>query len=164
MGWGGNSAQTSFPAAFLAMTREGFLPDVSVGKLFAQTVVKPSSSLTAQCTFMHSCGLCGSCDRDKSVLYFTAKWCPPCRRIGPFFAELSLDTPNVTFGKVDIDDNPDATSMAKVMSVPTFKFYKVRPLFFSSSGVRRNTRAAVTALVIAITASREVEFIRSVSP
>lgn len=63
--------------------------------------------------------------RNKSVLYFTAKWCPPCRRIGPFFAELSSETPGVDFGKVDIDDNPDATSMAKVMTVPTFKFYKV---------------------------------------
>lgn len=104
----------------------------------AQTVFRPSFSVTAQHTFMHCCGLCEPCGRDKSVLYFTAKWCPPCRRIGPFFAELSEDTPNVTFGKVDIDDNPDATSMANVMSVPTFKFYKVRPFLFFSSSVSRN--------------------------
>lgn len=63
--------------------------------------------------------------RDKSVLYFTAKWCPPCRRIGPFFAELSEETPSVTFGKVDIDENGDAAQMAGIMSVPTFKFFKV---------------------------------------
>ncbi|CAN0315609.1 unnamed protein product [Ectocarpus sp. 6 AP-2014] len=59
--------------------------------------------------------------REKSVLYFTAKWCPPCRRIGPFLAELSEETPAVSFGKVDIDDNEEAAQMAHIKSVPTFK-------------------------------------------
>ncbi|CAN0085028.1 unnamed protein product [Ectocarpus sp. 12 AP-2014] len=62
--------------------------------------------------------------REKSVLYFTAKWCPPCRRIGPFLAELSEETPAVSFGKVDIDDNEEAAQMAHIKSVPTFKFFK----------------------------------------
>lgn len=73
------------------------------------------------------------CPRDKSVVYFTAKWCPPCRRIGPFFAELSDETPEVSFGKVDIDDNGDAAKMAGIMSVPTFKFYQVS---LGTDGVR----------------------------
>lgn len=66
-------------------------------------------------------------DRDKSILYFTAKWCPPCRRVGPFIADMSVQESagEIDFGKIDIDDNPDATSMAKILSVPTFKFYKV---------------------------------------
>lgn len=59
------------------------------------------------------------------MVYFTAKWCPPCRRIGPFLAELSKETPSVAFGKVDIDDNDGAAQMAAIKSVPTFKFFKV---------------------------------------
>ncbi|CAM9850032.1 unnamed protein product [Scytosiphon promiscuus] len=62
--------------------------------------------------------------REKSVLYFTAKWCPPCRRIGPFLAELSEETPDVAFGKIDIDDNEEAAQMAGIKSIPTFKFFK----------------------------------------
>lgn len=62
------------------------------------------------------------------MVYFTAKWCPPCRRIGPFLAELSNETPSVAFGKVDIDDNDGAAQMAAIKSVPTFKFFKV--IFF----------------------------------
>ncbi|CAM9678872.1 unnamed protein product, partial [Hapterophycus canaliculatus] len=58
------------------------------------------------------------------VLYFTAKWCPPCRRIGPFLAELSEETPSVSFGKIDIDDNEQAAQLAGIKSVPTFKFFK----------------------------------------
>lgn len=59
------------------------------------------------------------------MVYFTAKWCPPCRRIGPFLAELSNETPSVEFGKVDIDDNDGAAQLAGIKSVPTFKFFKV---------------------------------------
>ncbi len=59
-------------------------------------------------------------------MYFTAKWCPPCRRIGPFLAELSEETTDVEFGKVDIDENDEAAQMAGIKSIPTFKFYKVR--------------------------------------
>lgn len=64
--------------------------------------------------------------REKSVVYFTARWCPPCRRIAPFLAELSEETEGVAFGKVDIDDNAEAAEMAGVRSIPTFKFFQVR--------------------------------------
>ncbi|CAN0096719.1 unnamed protein product [Laminaria digitata] len=67
--------------------------------------------------------------REKSVFYFTAKWCPPCRRIGPFFVELSEETPAVSFAKVDIEDNEAAAKMAGITSVPTFKFFKVSQFF-----------------------------------
>lgn len=63
--------------------------------------------------------------REKSVVYFTATWCPPCRRIGPFLAELSEETEGVAFGKVDIDDNKEAADMAGIKSIPTFKFFQV---------------------------------------
>eukprot|EP00752_Nemacystus_decipiens_P014871 g13240.t1 len=62
--------------------------------------------------------------REKSVVYFTAKWCPPCRRIGPFLEELSEETTGVAFGKVDIDDNDESAAMAGVKSIPTFKFFR----------------------------------------
>eukprot|EP00903_Cladosiphon_okamuranus_P018332 g16864.t1 len=62
--------------------------------------------------------------KEKSVVYFTAKWCPPCRRIGPFLAELSGETEGVTFGKVDIDENEETASHAHIKSIPTFKFFQ----------------------------------------
>jgi thiol-disulfide isomerase/thioredoxin len=41
----------------------------------------------------------------KSVLYFTASWCPPCKMIAPIYASLAETYPAVAFGKIDIDDN-----------------------------------------------------------
>lgn len=66
------------------------------------------------------------------MVYFTAKWCPPCRRIGPFLAELSEETENVAFGKVDIDENGEAANHAHIKSIPAFKFFQVTRRIFVS--------------------------------
>jgi thioredoxin 1 len=58
----------------------------------------------------------------KSVVYFTATWCPPCKRISPIYATLSETYPNVAFGKVDIDDNQNSAMDFKISAVPTFVF------------------------------------------
>ena len=56
----------------------------------------------------------------KSILYFTATWCPPCKAIGPVYEKMSIDHPNIAFGKVDVDNNQEAAAEFKVSSVPTF--------------------------------------------
>eukprot|EP00580_Thalassiosira_gravida_P000525 CAMPEP_0201605824 /NCGR_PEP_ID=MMETSP0492-20130828/5506_1 /ASSEMBLY_ACC=CAM_ASM_000837 /TAXON_ID=420259 /ORGANISM="Thalassiosira gravida, Strain GMp14c1" /LENGTH=145 /DNA_ID=CAMNT_0048070143 /DNA_START=22 /DNA_END=459 /DNA_ORIENTATION=- len=60
----------------------------------------------------------------KSVLYFTASWCPPCKMISPIYTKLSEKYPDVSFGKVDVDDNSDAAVEFQVSAVPTFVFCK----------------------------------------
>lgn len=39
---------------------------------------------------------------ERSVAYFTASWCPPCRTISPVFATLSGKHADVKFLKVDV--------------------------------------------------------------
>jgi len=39
---------------------------------------------------------------ERSVAYFTASWCPPCRTISPVFATLSGKHVDVKFLKVDV--------------------------------------------------------------
>jgi thiol-disulfide isomerase/thioredoxin len=41
----------------------------------------------------------------KSILYFTATWCPPCKMISPIYEKLSHAHPDVGFAKIDVDDN-----------------------------------------------------------
>jgi thioredoxin 1 len=61
----------------------------------------------------------------KVVLYYTATWCGPCRAIKPFYEDLSKQyaSDGVSFGKIDIDDNPEAAQNAQISSVPTFVGY-----------------------------------------
>lgn len=49
------------------------------------------------------------------LLYFTAKWCVPCRSFGPVMERVT--EPAVT--KVDVDLNTEMVNLYGVMSVPT---------------------------------------------
>ena len=60
----------------------------------------------------------------KSVMYFTATWCPPCKMIAPIYTELAKKYPDVAFGKVDVDDNQEAAIEFRIQAVPTFVFSK----------------------------------------
>lgn len=59
-----------------------------------------------------------------SILYFTAKWCGPCRMMGPVFTKLAVKYPKVVFLKVDIDQFGSIAQAWRVDSVPTFFFVK----------------------------------------
>mmetsp|Transcript_18419 Transcript_18419/g.25944 ORF Transcript_18419/g.25944 Transcript_18419/m.25944 type:complete len:145 (+) Transcript_18419:159-593(+) len=59
----------------------------------------------------------------KSILYFTAKWCPPCNTIAPVYENLSNLHPEIAFGKVDVDDNGEAAANFEIKSIPTFIFF-----------------------------------------
>jgi thioredoxin 1 len=60
----------------------------------------------------------------KAVLYYTAMWCGPCRQIKPIYEEMAKKyAGEVAFGKVDVDDNPDAAQVAQITAVPTFVAY-----------------------------------------
>lgn len=60
----------------------------------------------------------------KSVLYFTATWCPPCKMIGPIYEKLSDKYTDVAFGKVDVDENADASIDFEISAVPTFVIFE----------------------------------------
>jgi len=59
----------------------------------------------------------------KSVLYFTAKWCGPCKTIGPIVDDMSETYPSVAFGKIDVDQNSEAAAKFEISVVPTFVFF-----------------------------------------
>ena len=49
--------------------------------------------------------------------------CPPCKLIKPVYESLSDEYPNISFGKIDIDDNQDSAMEYEISSVPTFLFF-----------------------------------------
>jgi thioredoxin 1 len=56
----------------------------------------------------------------KTVYYFTADWCQPCKRTRPIVEELNREQKNAGFQIIDVDDNEDLVKTFNIGSVPTF--------------------------------------------
>ncbi len=58
------------------------------------------------------------------MIDFWASWCGPCMMQAPIVEELSDQTPNVKFCKVNVDEEPELAAEYKVRSIPTLVFLK----------------------------------------
>lgn len=58
------------------------------------------------------------------VIDFWATWCGPCIKLGPVVEELAWKYPDVTIGKLNIDDNDEIASENRVRNIPTVLFFK----------------------------------------
>eukprot|EP00934_Nitzschia_sp_Nitz4_P004680 Nitzschia sp. Nitz4//scaffold4_size323378//2203//2694//NITZ4_000601-RA/size323378-snap-gene-0.396-mRNA-1//1//CDS//3329553222//4670//frame0 len=57
----------------------------------------------------------------KSILYFTASWCEPCKKFSPVYADIAKSYDHeIGFGKIDVDVNPEAATEYDITAVPTF--------------------------------------------
>lgn len=65
-------------------------------------------------------------DTDKLVvLDFWAEWCGPCKMVAPIIEELGEEYKDrVVVGKVDVDENSDATAQFGIRNIPTVVFIK----------------------------------------
>ena len=56
---------------------------------------------------------------------FWAPWCGPCRMVAPVVDELAEEYDSrITFGKVNVDENPKIASKYGIMSIPTLILFK----------------------------------------
>ena len=58
------------------------------------------------------------------VIDFWATWCGPCIKLGPVVEELAEKYPEVTVGKLNIDENDEIASENRVRNIPTVLFFK----------------------------------------
>jgi len=63
-----------------------------------------------------------------------ASWCGPCRRFAPVFQAASGQHPDITFGKVDTEDQPALAGAAGITSIPTLMAFRDGILVFSQPG------------------------------
>jgi thioredoxin 1 len=56
---------------------------------------------------------------------FWAEWCGPCIRLAPTVDALATDyNGKVTFGKLNVDENPDTTIKFNVRGIPALLLFK----------------------------------------
>lgn len=56
----------------------------------------------------------------KTVYYFTADWCQPCKKTRPIVEELNRDQLETGFQIIDVDTNSELVKHFNIKSVPTF--------------------------------------------
>jgi thioredoxin 1 len=81
-----------------------------------------------------------------------ASWCGPCRAFAPVFDAASERHPDITFGKVDTEAQPELAGAARIMSIPTLMAFRDGILVFSQPGALPEA-----ALQEVITAVRELD-------
>jgi thioredoxin 1 len=59
------------------------------------------------------------------VIDFWAEWCGPCRMVSPIIEQLAEEYKDkVIVGKVDVDENNEATTRYGIRNIPTVLFIK----------------------------------------
>ncbi len=74
-------------------------------------------------------------ERDGIVLIdWWAPWCGPCRTFGPTYEKVAGKHPDLTFGKVNTEAQPELAGTFEIRSIPTLMILRDKVLLFSQPG------------------------------
>lgn len=60
----------------------------------------------------------------KTILYFTADWCQPCKKVKPIVEELNREYVPGMFQMIDVDIEKEMAKSFELKSVPTFVLFE----------------------------------------
>ena len=86
-----------------------------------------------------------------TLVDFWAEWCGPCKQFGPVFEAVSESHPDITFAKVDTEEERGLAAAAGISSIPTLMAFRDGVLLYREAGALpesslRELIAAVQAL------------------
>jgi thioredoxin len=65
---------------------------------------------------------------------FWAQWCPPCRAFAPVFEAAAKANSDITFGKVNTEEQKALAQMFEIQAIPTLAVFREGILLFSEAG------------------------------
>ena len=68
------------------------------------------------------------------LLDWWASWCGPCRAFAPIYEQVSGKHADITFGKIDTDDQQELSGAFEIRSIPTLMAFRDGILLFEQAG------------------------------
>lgn len=70
------------------------------------------------------------------LLDFYADWCGPCQMMAPFVHEIADEHPEITVGKINVDEEPALAQKFGIVSIPALFVLKNGEVTNSAVGAR----------------------------
>ena len=84
-----------------------------------------------------------------------APWCGPCRTFGPIYDTASEKHTDITFGKINTEDQPQLAATFQIQAIPTLMVFRDQVLVFARPGLV--PAAALDDLLTQVRAQQEQE-------
>ncbi|MFE9248943.1 thioredoxin [Streptomyces sp. NPDC007088] len=73
-------------------------------------------------------------DNEFVLIDFWASWCGPCRSFAPVYEKSAEENPDLVYGKVDTEAQPELAAAFGIQSIPTLMIVRDQVAVFAQPG------------------------------